>query len=421
MDLERGLLESETKTGWLWELSGVAQNKRMKNIVQRAHYRPAFRHQVPCGPLPRTTPTSCWPARLPACQARARSLAWRGRPGDFIEVREGEKGGRSWGQATRRRATTATSLSAWRKRRLRHATPWGACVTLARAAVSTSHTQAHAETRTAPAPAPASPPSATPTTPPAPFDVILSSGFLAFAAHSGFLQAVEDARLTVGAVVGTSAGALTGALWCAGHSAAGAAAELMSVPPIARLRPCGTPWAGLMSLEGVVARLRDLLPPTFEDLEREFAVCVVGADGRHTILSSGPLPEAVAASAAIPGLFAPVAIPGREGSGPFADGGVVDRTGLTAWRARRRAGTGGAATTAAPPPALVHLIGRSSAFSGDDDVARTGETRVILVKSPKAGVSLVSLGGAAFDFQLASARSRARPAMRDAVEGRWSF
>ena len=254
---------------------------------------------------------------------------------------------------------------------------------------------------------------------PPPLDLVLSSGFLAFAAHSGFLAAVEDAGLEVGGVAGTSAGALTGALWCAGHSAAACAAELSAVPPLARLRPCGTPWAGLMSLDAVIARLRDLLPPTFEDLDREFACCVVGRDGQHHLISSGPLPEAVAASAAIPALFAPVVIPGREAQGPFKDGGVVDRTGLVAWRDRRRSAAGGDTAPSPPPPALVHLIGRSSAFSGADDVSAMGEKRVVLVRSPKSRASLVSLRD--FEFQVASARSRARPAVRAAIEGRWSF
>ncbi len=49
-------------------------------------------------------------------------------------------------------------------------------------------------------------------------DVVLSSGFLAFASHSGFLKAVDSAGLAVGGVMGTSAGALTGSLYCAGYS-----------------------------------------------------------------------------------------------------------------------------------------------------------------------------------------------------------
>ena len=48
--------------------------------------------------------------------------------------------------------------------------------------------------------------------------MVLSSGFLAFASHSGFLKAVDRAGLAVGGVMGTSAGALSGSLYSAGYS-----------------------------------------------------------------------------------------------------------------------------------------------------------------------------------------------------------
>ena len=50
------------------------------------------------------------------------------------------------------------------------------------------------------------------------YDVVLSSGFLAFASHSGFLKAIDSAGLAVGGIMGTSAGALTGSLYSAGYS-----------------------------------------------------------------------------------------------------------------------------------------------------------------------------------------------------------
>jgi len=77
------------------------------------------------------------------------------------------------------------------------------------------------------------------------------------------------------------------------------------------LKPCWEPWrGGLLSLDAVVDRLAQLLPPTFEDLERDFAVGVVTAEGEHVLIDSGPLPEAVAASAAIPFVFSSVDVPG---------------------------------------------------------------------------------------------------------------
>ncbi len=47
------------------------------------------------------------------------------------------------------------------------------------------------------------------------------------------------------------------------------AAELSRVAPINLLRPSCRPWAGgAVSLDAVVQRLRELLPPRFEDLEK---------------------------------------------------------------------------------------------------------------------------------------------------------
>lgn len=48
----------------------------------------------------------------------------------------------------------------------------------------------------------------------------------------------------------------------------------------------------------------------FEDLDREFAVGVVSSEGQHVLIDAGPLPEAVAASAAIPVVFSAVEVPG---------------------------------------------------------------------------------------------------------------
>ncbi len=90
------------------------------------------------------------------------------------------------------------------------------------------------------------------------------------------------------------------------------AAELARVAPIQLLRPNMQPWkGGVLSLDPVVERLRQLLPATFEELPVPLAVGVVDQTGKHVLIKSGPLPEAVAASAAIPMMFAAVDIPGE--------------------------------------------------------------------------------------------------------------
>ncbi|GIL57044.1 hypothetical protein Vafri_12282 [Volvox africanus] len=255
-------------------------------------------------------------------------------------------------------------------------------------------------------------------------DLVLSSGFLAFAGHAGFLQAVEELGLPVGGVMGTSAGALAGSLFCAGYTPRQVASHLSDQTPASLLRPSLAPWrGGALSLDRVISRLKDLLPPTFEDLHREFAVGVVTSDGRHLLIDSGPLPEAVAASAAIPFVFQAVDVPGHVARhGPFKDGGVVDRVGLKAWRDRRRAqmksAKGPSSASRPPPPCLVHVIDRSSPFSGFDDTTAMGESSIVVIKSPRSGANFFDLGS--FEEHMDAASTRARPLLAAFIRRNYS-
>lgn len=205
-----------------------------------------------------------------------------------------------------------------------------------------------------------------------PVDVVLSSGFLAFAAQAGFLAAIEESGTEVAALCGTSSGALAASLWAAGMPARDVLKRLTEVAPLKQVRPSGRPWRGMFSLKPVIASLRRDLPARFEDLQRPLGVGVMDRARRPVLLTAGPLPEAVAASCAIPRLFAPVPIDGAL----WADGGLVDRTALTAWRARR------------PDTSVVlHLVDRSKGLDVDADLAS-----VRVVRSPRSFARLWDLG-----------------------------
>ena len=76
-------------------------------------------------------------------------------------------------------------------------------------------------------------------------DLVLSSGFLAFANHSGFLQAVEESgQVKVKGVMGTSAGALTGSMYSAGYKPSDILRETTRDPPWKLLRPSWKFWEG---------------------------------------------------------------------------------------------------------------------------------------------------------------------------------
>lgn len=108
----------------------------------------------------------------------------------------------------------------------------------------------------------------------------------------------------------------------------------------------------------------------------------MGPGRSSMLLTEGPLPEAIAASCAVPGLFVPVRIDGQW----YRDGGVVDRIGLESWRLFR-----GDRRT------LVHQVERSA---GKDSPLPVG---VPVVHTPRSGASLWSLGD--FQAQCDEARS----------------
>jgi len=211
------------------------------------------------------------------------------------------------------------------------------------------------------------------------YDLVLSSGFLAFGSQAGFLAAVEDAEVRVDAVCGTSSGALAASLWLAGMRAAEVFELLTSRAPLRTVCLNARWWRGAFRLDPVIELLRQHLPARFEDLDRPFAVGVADSLGGHRLLCSGPLPEAVAASCAMPYIFEPVPINGES----FVDGGAVDRTGIMPFRAMRDG-----------RPLLVHMVDRSHGVDGPmppDDVC--------IVRSKRSGAQLWKLGPAAQRFR----------------------
>lgn len=203
-------------------------------------------------------------------------------------------------------------------------------------------------------------------------DLILSSGFLAFARHLGVLRAVTSLDLQPDALVGTSSGALVGALSAAGHELPDIERILSARPALFGVGISPTPWRGLLTAGPLRRRLAGLLPEQFEQLPRPLGLGVCDELGRHRLLTSGPLIDAVLASCAIPGLF------GAQRIGPRRchDGGVVDRVGTTAWRhwrPNRRA--------------VVHIVERSRGALVEPDT--TGQ---LVVRTPRSNARFWSYG-----------------------------
>ncbi|KUO14280.1 patatin-like phospholipase family protein [Streptomyces dysideae] len=165
--------------------------------------------------------------------------------------------------------------------------------------------------------------------------VVLSGGGSLGAVQVGMLLALADHDVAPDLLVGTSVGAINGA-FVAGHpgrQGAEALADLWRAVRRSDIFPV-QPMRGLLALTGrgnhLVAPVafRHLLEQhvgyrRLEDAARE--LCLVAAEvttGRQSVLSHGPVVDAVMASAAVPGVFPPVRFAQQE----LMDGAVANST-----------------------------------------------------------------------------------------------
>ncbi|WP_433431763.1 patatin-like phospholipase family protein [Nonomuraea sp. CA-141351] len=160
---------------------------------------------------------------------------------------------------------------------------------------------------------------------------VLGGGGVLGAHEVGMLQALDEAGISPDLVVGTSVGALNGAVIAAAPSEA--VGRLVSLwrsdvvrtafagSWVARLSTLAKTGTHLHSLGPLRALLSETVPVSrFEELELPFQ-CVAASVERAAAhwFTGGPLVDAVLASCAVPGLLPPVVIGGEH----FYDGGLV--------------------------------------------------------------------------------------------------
>ncbi|MHB8077646.1 MAG: patatin-like phospholipase family protein [Candidatus Krumholzibacteriia bacterium] len=143
-------------------------------------------------------------------------------------------------------------------------------------------------------------------------------------AHIGALRVLEQEKIPIDLVVGTSVGSLVGALYADQGRVLDAEMTALTVGEEELFDQTMIPLfsGGLVKGKKLEAFLRDNLKhPLIEDMVVPFAAVAVDLDSGETVVfRSGPVAPAVHASCAIPGVFVPVTIGGRT----FVDGGVTN-------------------------------------------------------------------------------------------------
>lgn len=162
----------------------------------------------------------------------------------------------------------------------------------------------------------------------------LNSAFFGYYAHAGFVHGLTEMGFRPARVTGCSAGAMVGALYCAGVDMdeltrlmlqlkrsdfwEGTLISQLAKPFIKGIRR----YSGLLSGR----KIRNLLEPylgglSFSDLKIPLGVAVSNlTTGRRELRSSGSVMDAVLCSMAFPGLIEVQTMNNEE----FIDGGVVD-------------------------------------------------------------------------------------------------
>jgi len=180
----------------------------------------------------------------------------------------------------------------------------------------------------------------------------LGGGAVLGAAHVGVLRALAELEIKVDMVSGTSIGAVVAALYAFSQDWTAVRDAIKELDWL-NITHLSISKYGMLSNQG----LRDLLHKAIG--ERDFAdasipLAVVAADiasGQRVILDHGDVATAVMASAAIPGLYAPVEIDGRT----LVDGGILENVPVSPLK-NMGAGAIIAVELVSPPAAPQNLV-----------------------------------------------------------------
>ena len=163
---------------------------------------------------------------------------------------------------------------------------------------------------------------------------VLGGGGVLGAVEVGMLRALFERGFTPDLVLGTSVGALNGAMVAKDPTiavidrlvelwrGAGASRQVYGDRPLRTVRRAVSTRTHIYSAGPLKARLREELGDlTFEELPVRFQVCAASIErAAEHWFTSGPVVEAVVASAAVPGLLPPA----KVGDEHYLDGGIVN-------------------------------------------------------------------------------------------------
>ncbi len=153
--------------------------------------------------------------------------------------------------------------------------------------------------------------------------LVLSSGGARGLAHIGVIEWLNEQGYEIRSIAGASMGALVGGIYAAG--------ELdtykhwvcaLDKSDVLRLLDPTLGWNGIFKGQRVIEKLRDLIGDfLIEDLAMSFTAVATDIEAQKEVwINKGPLFDAIRASIAVPLVFTPHSINGRQ----LLDGGLIN-------------------------------------------------------------------------------------------------
>jgi NTE family protein len=145
-------------------------------------------------------------------------------------------------------------------------------------------------------------------------------------AHIGVLQAIEESKIPIDAIAGSSMGGLIAALYAAGVNLKDIeheAIKLSKLTNLVKLIELSSPRRGLFKTDRIKSYLYELLgiDRQIEELPLPLALTAVDLISRKkVILTRGSLINAIMATTCVPGLFPPIEMENKI----LVDGGVLN-------------------------------------------------------------------------------------------------
>lgn len=153
--------------------------------------------------------------------------------------------------------------------------------------------------------------------------LVLGSGGARGHAHLGVIKAIEERGLEIRNIAGTSMGSLIGGIYAAGKLDTYTDwVRQLSRRDVVRMLDFSFNWSSLFKGERIFEVLRELVGDSrIEDLPKGFTAVATAIDEQREVwFNKGSLFQAIRASSAVPGVFAPV----RIGDRILVDGGLVN-------------------------------------------------------------------------------------------------